>query len=421
MSQQAKQPRTGPLDRILQDFRGLAPTLPEAAVPRALRQRAAEQLAEFGWPSTRDEHWKHSNLRAFEQLADYRPVTPAPSAGELPAPIAGFERLVYVDGRRVSGTSRVLDTEQAAPTRIGTSQWSAAQRFGLLNELFATDSATLTVRGEAAIELLFITRSAGASYPRLQVVLEPGAKLTLIERHLGAADSALVCAAAHIELARDAQLRHYRLQHYGTGVIYSDSLSARLQAQSAYQVFQIAVGGSTTRTAAQVQLTGRDAALSWKAIAVGRAEQVHDTGLKVDHLAPATRTEELFRGIVDERARVAFGGHILIDAAARGADARQSLRGLIEGGSAEIDLMPRLEINTDDVKAQHGATTGRLDETLLFYLLSRGIDTATAHALLKWAFLSDVLRDIELPALRAEAERSAAGALQDILAVGALT
>ncbi len=68
----------------------------------------------------------------------------------------------------------------------------------------------------------------------------------------------------------------------------------------------------------------------------------------------------------------------------------------------------------------HGATTGRLDEDLLFYMLARGIDRQTARALLKWAFLSDVLREIELPGLRAEAERLAAGQLQDVQAIGAL-
>ena len=71
--------------------------------------------------------------------------------------------------------------------------------------------------------------------------------------------------------------------------------------------------------------------------------------------------------------------------------------------------------------AQHGATTGQLDENLLFYLLARGIDRSTARALLKWAFLGDVLRAIELPQLRAEAEHGAAGQLPDVMAIGALT
>ena len=95
------------------------------------------------------------------------------------------------------------------------------------------------------------------------------------------------------------------------------------------------------------------------------------------------------------------------------------------GQKEALTLLQRLKglrkILTDDVRAAHGATTGRIDEDLLFYLLARGIDRTTARALLKWAFLSDVLREIELPALRAEAERVAAGQLPDVPPLGALS
>ena len=90
------------------------------------------------------------------------------------------------------------------------------------------------------------------------------------------------------------------------------------------------------------------------------------------------------------------------------------MKGLIEGTGAEIDLRPQLEINTHEVRAAHGASTGRLDDNLLFYLLSRGLDRQHARGLLKWAFLGDVLRTIDLPGLRAEAERLAAGQLPDV-------
>ena len=96
------------------------------------------------------------------------------------------------------------------------------------------------------------------------------------------------------------------------------------------------------------------------------------------------------------------------------------MKGLIEGKGAEIDLRPQLEINTHEVRAAHGASTGRLDENLLFYLLSRGLDRQDARALLKWAFLGDVLRTIDVPDLRAEAERLAAGQLPDVPALVAL-
>jgi Fe-S cluster assembly protein SufD len=290
--------------------------------------------------------------------------------------------------------------------------------------MFATDTAALQVAGDAALEVLLLTTEASAgraSYPRLQLQVGPGSHLKLVERHLGGPSApALVACNIKVELARGATMNHYRLQQCGAQVAFTDTLDVRVAEQAEYRVRQIALGAHSARTSARVRLAGREASLAWHAIGVGRGGQVHDTALQVLHMAGATRSEQLFRGIADERARLAFSGHVRIDADAPGSEARQSLRGLIEGVAAEIDLRPRLEISVDEVRAAHGATTGRLDESLLFYLLARGIDPRTARALLKWAFLGDVLREIALPGLRAEVERLAAGQLPDVLAVGAV-
>jgi Fe-S cluster assembly protein SufD len=421
MSVPATAVRTSILERVLRDYASVAAKLPGDA---AARTRAAARLSELGWPSVRDEQWRYANLRAFERLSGFCPAAAGSLDIELPASVPGFERLIYVDGVQVTGSHRLQD-DSAGDHAALSHVWPAEQRLGLLCDMFAGDAVQLTVRGEAAIELLFVSSgraAAGAVYPRLQLQLEPGSQLRLIERHLGhAAAPALVACNLTVALGRAAALTHYRLQQYGHDTLFADTLWAQLAEQARYTVRSVAVGAGTARTSALVQLAGRGAALAWQAIAVGRGEQVHDVSLKVEHGAADTRTEELFRGIADERARVAFSGHIHIAASAPGSQARQSLRGLIEGAGAEIDLRPRLEILTDEVRAAHGATTGRLDEDLLFYMLARGIDRQTARALLKWAFLSDVLREIELPGLRAEAERLAAGQLQDVLAIGALS
>jgi Fe-S cluster assembly protein SufD len=430
MASPATTVRSDTLDRIMRDYEAVAARLPDAAVPREARGHAMRELSRLGWPKTSDEQWRYTNLRAFESVPAFRPavlartsdsdatsgVAAAPAL-ELPPPLPGFERLVYVDG--------VRDGAAATAAVMAAPDWPAEQRLGLLCDMFASDVAALRIRGTAAIEVLFLTSTAAAGaacYPRLQVELEPGSELKLVERHLGAPQAAaLVCANVAITLGRGSRLVHYRLQQCGIHTVFADTLAAQLADEASYSVRQVSIGAASARTSAQVRLAGRGAALSWQAIAVGRGQQVHDTALKVEHLAADTRTEEVFRGIADERARIAFSGHIHIASSAPGSDARQSLRGLIEGAGAEIDLRPRLEINTDEVKAQHGATTGALDENLMFYLLARGIDRTTARALLKWAFLGDVLRAIELPDVRRAAEHGAAGQLPDIVAIGALT
>ncbi|MFI4869162.1 MAG: SufB/SufD family protein [Steroidobacterales bacterium] len=419
------------IDRIVRDYESVAARLPDAAATRELRGHALRELSRLGWPRSTDEQWRYTNLRAFERVPAFRPAaleraaTDAAPAFELPPPLPGFERLVFVDGVHQGASQDSPPGTSAAGATTSGADWPPEQRLGLLCDLFAGDSAALRIRGERAIEVLFVTSgtAAGAAcYPRLQVGLEPASQLKLVERHLGAPSApTLVCANIAIELGRGAQLIHYRLQQCGVHTAFTDTLSAQLADEASYSVRQVAIGAASARTSARVRLAGRAAALSWQAIAVGRGQQVHDTALKVEHLAADTRTEEVFRGIADEKARIAFSGHIHIAASAPGSDARQSLRGLIEGSGAEIDLRPRLEINTDEVRAQHGATTGALDENLMFYLLARGIERTTARALLKWAFLGDVLRAIELPEVRRAAEHGAAGQLPDVMAIGALT
>jgi Fe-S cluster assembly protein SufD len=430
----ARDLRSEPLERVQRDFESTLAQLPESVIARSARRRAAEQLRQLGWPSVRDEQWRYAHLSAFERVHSFAPLAPTttPQLPEaLPAPLPGFERVLFIDGVTASPLPSSLKVQSGGAARAAGSvplqprwlepTWLPEQRLALLNDMFALDAAVLRIEGQAALELLFVNSSgAAAVYPRLQLELAPGSELTLVERHLGGNESAqLVCAVVTAELARAARLTHYRLQQCGRETIFYDSLAARLHEEASYRVRQVQIGAAAARTSARVRLAGRGAALSWHAIAVGTDEQNNDCVLKVEHAAPASRTEEMFRGIADGRARVAFSGHIHIEAAAAGSEARQSLRGLIEGQGA-VNLRPRLEINTDEVSAQHGATTGQLDENLLFYLLSRGIDRSTARTLLKWAFLNDVLRQIEQPQLRAEAEQGTAGQLQDVLAVGAL-
>jgi Fe-S cluster assembly protein SufD len=80
-------------------------------------------------------------------------------------------------------------------------------------------------------------------------------------------------------------------------------------------------------------------------------------------------------------------------------------------------VRPQLEIYTDDVRCSHGATAGKLDDNMLFYMLSRGLDRETAQRLLKWAFLEDVVAKIEVPELRRQIEQSLAGQLNEAAAL----
>lgn len=414
-----------------------------AHLPGAARRRAAmEALAVTGLPSSRDENWKYANLRPLER-ASFTPAALTPPADDvgaavaaaLPARLAGFTRQVFIDGvlapalsdppgaspaRVVSLAARGDDRDTPAAPLVPRRELEADQRFALLNEAFATDGAAIDVGAghEAArLELVFVASAEsqlGASYPRVEVRIAPAGRLVLVERHLSSGSHAsFVTSAVSAELARGAVLDHYRVQELSSRAILFDTLTATLAQAASYRLHALGSGAAAARSTLGVRLAGEHAGLTLSVAALGDRAQVQDAYARVEHLAPHTRTEETFRGISAGRARVAFNGKIVVAREAHGTDSRQSLRGLLAGPEAEIDVRPQLEIYTDDVRCSHGATAGKLDDNMLFYLLSRGLDRDSAQRALKWAFLEDVIARIEVPELRRQIEERLAGAMQD--------
>jgi Fe-S cluster assembly protein SufD len=408
----------------------------------ARRSAAMEALAATGLPGSRDENWKYANLRPLERqsftpaaltLADEGAL--ARIAADLPARLVGFVRCVFVDGvfapalsdalgatsARVTLLAARADSPEAPPAAsVPRRELGVDQRFALLNEAFATDGAGITVSAgaEAArLELIFVASAEGqlgASYPRVELRLEAGGRLVLVERHVSAgAAASFVASAVSAELARGAALDHYRLQELGSRAILFDTLTATLAQDASYRLHALGSGAAAARSTLGVRLIGERAGLVLSVAALGDRQQVQDTYALVEHLAPCARTEETFRGISAGRARVAFNGKIVVARDAHGTDSRQSLRGLLAGPQAEIDVRPQLEIYTDDVRCSHGATAGKLDDNMLFYLLSRGLERDTALRALKWAFLEDVIATIEVPLLRRQIEERLAGQMQD--------
>ncbi len=421
---------TALLARVKDEYGSVRDTLPASVVGTERRRSALETLCAQGLPATREENWRYTNLRVLERARFAPTLTPSAAIPELPAPLAGFSRYVFVDG--VLSSSPSIAAEAGISVRSLRAGAAAATlesppipalpeaRLALLNEAFATDAAAIRVQSLAAtqrVELVFIASTAaqmGASYPRVQVALEPGTRLALVERHLSTGDAAnLVNCAVQVDLAVGSRLTHYRLQQTGSRTAWFDTLEATLAKDARYELLAVSTGGLTARSTVHVRLAGSGAEVALSTAALGDRLQSQDTFALTEHLAPQTRTEQTFRGIASGRARVAFNGKVVVREAARGTDSRQSLRGLLAGPEAEIDVRPQLEIYTDEVRCAHGATAGMLDESMLFYLLSRGLSPEVAQRLLKWAFLEDVVSRIELPDLRRRIEVEIAGQMSE--------
>jgi Fe-S cluster assembly protein SufD len=407
------------LDRIFSEYRSWQDGRP----PETRRHSAAEQLRELGLPGARDEQWRYANLRALDQVQAFVPAAAATLAPGLPEPVPGFARLLFINGQPPSDLAAALPAGVSLLPASG--QWytllGTDERLALLQQLFGAEAGVLRVAGTAQLEILYVAQGSGASYPALHLELAAGARLQLIERHLGAHEpGGLICPHVRVAIGAGAELRHYRIQSLGTASVFYDTLSVQLAEAARYRICQVALGAATARTSAALRLQGRGSAVDWHGLSAAREQQVNDCRVRCEHLAHDTLSTALFRGLASTRARVGFDGDVQVIANTHGAKVRQSLRGLLEGSGSEVNLRPRLTILTDQIEASHGATTGQLDEQLLFYLLSRGLDPATARALLKSAFLGDALAAIDIAPLRRQVEQSLVEHLGDLILAGAL-
>jgi Fe-S cluster assembly protein SufD len=419
----------GLAEKIAQEHAAVAGALPSSVVDADQRRRAVETLSASGLPTSRDENWKYANLRPLEKVR----LAPSSSAAavkatDLPPEIEGYARYTFVDGSFVAGLSKPAGVSGMSVGRSSSgaeTSMKVDERFALLNDAFATDGAVVDVARNvdcpACIEVVFVATepaTAAASYPRLELNVAADARLGLIERHISLnSDANFVNVSVRVNIACGAQVNHYRVQESGAKATWFDTLNAKLDQDARYEVHAVNLGALSARSTIHVQLAGERAELALHVVSLGDQQQTHDAYALVEHIAPNTKSEQNVRAIGGGRARVAFNSKVVVREHAKGTDSRQSLRSLLAGPQAEIDVRPQLEIYTDDVKCNHGATAGKLDDNMLFYLLSRGIERDTAQRLLKWAFLEDVVSRIAIPDLRKHIETRLAGQMQETAAL----
>jgi len=239
--------------------------------------------------------------------------------------------------------------------------------------------------------------------PRLLVEVGQNSRAGIVERYLSADDSPhFTNAIGELSLAEGARLAHLKLLAENAAAWQIGANHVRQAATSHYASREILLGGAMCRRELHVTLAGREASCELNALYLGAGEQRHDLRTRVRHAASDCQTRELYKGILDGRARGIFDGLIIVEQDAQKTDARQTNRNLLLSPDATAYSLPRLEIYADDVKCTHGSTTGQISDEQLFYLRTRGFSADAARALLTYAFASEIVEGVEPAALRRE-------------------
>ncbi len=405
-----------------------------------LREQAMQRFLELGLPTVRDESWRYTNLRTLtaQSFVDAPPAPAGTVRAAASLSLLGAEARVAtvlmvngrpvlpermdpsINGIEISSLRDLSRTDPGLVSRLLKPLCDAEQaRWRLLNTALFVDGLYVRVRTRVETPLIILhlgtAESPGtAAYPRVIIEAAPGSSATIIEHHVQQGPETPLCnSAALIALERDAEIEHYRVFATDPKSTHLDSLEVRQQKDSRCRQFTIALGGGLVRTSLEARLDERGARIDSYSLLVGHEERHVDCVNVVKHSAPGTVSRQTARAIASGTSRVIFNSKVVVDAGAAQADSQQSCRGLLLSPSAEIDSRPQLEIHTDEVKCAHGATTGRLDPNMLFYMLSRGLDRDTAQSLLVYAFLADVLTDMSVTAARTAIENALISQLPD--------
>ena len=396
---------------------------------RQLRERSRDRFAETGFPTTRDEAWRYTSLAALTRHAFAPAAADAGSVSKDNLQSVGLDlpahRLVFVGGRYHAALSNPPKTDGAvfagslaeslahAPDQlqeylgaIGTPEMGA---LAALNTAFMVDGAYIHLGPKAVVErpihLIYVGAPNAMTTPRTLIVAGEESVASIVEHFVGFDAQSYFCnALTEIALARAAKLTYYRVQEESAHGFHIGGVHVRQARGSEFVSNAIDLGGLLVRNDLRTVL-GEGASCALNGLYAVSGRQHVDNHTVIEHAAANSTSRELYKGVLDGRARAVFNGRVRVHPDAQKSDAQQTNNNLLLSDDAEIDTKPELEIYADDVKCSHGATVGQLDPNQLYYLRTRAVDEATARDLLTFAFANDVLRRFDLAPLRADLDR----------------
>lgn len=391
-----------------------------------IRQDALEQFSTHGFPSKKQADWKYTSLTALRQIPySLGAITScsAVAATSLDSPSTDY-RLVFVNGffaphlstlamladnnNKITNLATMLDHD---PEQLNAT-WKPKElveknSFTHLNTAFMQDGAYIylaaNTRLNSPIEILFINTDATPHrfIPLRHIIIaEENSQATLIEKYIDMTPENnaqyFMNTVTECRLAAHSHIEHYKIITESKQAQHVGNLCVSQQKNSQFSAYSLALSGVLIRSDVSVKLLAPDAHCQLKGLYYASGQQQVDHCTQIDHVSPHTRSEEFYKGIIDDRARAAFNGKVIVREQAIKSKAQQLNKNLLLSPHAEVNTKPQLEIFTDDIQCTHGASIGQLDKDALFYLRARGLTATQATDLLVKAFIQDIIEQMPL-------------------------
>lgn len=392
--------------------------LPGSVAVTALREAALGQVRDHGLPHRRVEEYKYSDLRAFMKsaapLAAKADVAAAKGVIEAADTFGALDRFKIVlangnfvaelsdidaladEGVSVSNIADAIDGDQGAQL-LGSPKTGPKDGVVALNTAFVQGGVIVTVKDGAEVskplELVHIATAMGAQAVRNRVAVGKGARLRVLESFSGDTGTGEVNVVFDYDVADNAEVAATRLITGKSDAAHLLTTIATIGAGAEFKSLGFIAGPQFVRNQQFVNFTGENSQAKIYGVSMAGGDALADQTLIVDHAVPHCNSREYFKTVLDGRARGVYQGRINVAPHAQKTDGEMMTQALLLSEEAEMANKPELEIFADDVICAHGATSGQIDEDLLFYLRARGIPEAEAKTLLVLAFLSEAIEE----------------------------
>lgn len=393
-----------------------------------IRRDAISKFSDLGFPTSRNEDWKYTNVAPI--LAHKFKLVAKPV--RLPKKVLndfifeGLEEnlLVFVNGQfseelssfNLSSHGLIIDSLKNAlqhcsdiiEKHLGRYAAFENESFTALNTAFTYDGAFVYVSEKSIIEepihiinLSDSRENEFVSHPRNLFVIGKESQVKIIESyHKFSKNTYFTNVVTEVVIEENAVIDHIKIQEESEKAYHVANTQVHQEMGSKYSSVNIDLGGALVRNNLNVLLNAENCECNLNGFYFGGGTQHIDNHTFIDHAKPHCCSNELYKGILDGKARGVFNGKIMVRPDAQKTNALQSNKTLLLTNEASVNAKPQLEIFADDVKCTHGATIGQLDEEALFYLRARGIGEDMASAMLRYAFAGDIFEKIKLGPVR---------------------
>jgi Fe-S cluster assembly protein SufD len=389
---------------------------------KAFRKKAFDSFVKEGIPTSKHEEWKYADFTKvlksdFSLLnselteADIKPFLFDAWDGNL---------VVVVNGNYSAKLSKIVSPEEEVKIKNFSdakdsltdkiNQFADAKNnpFSSLSAALATSGVYVEVSKNKVVEkpiliLNICDKRANSvlAQPRNFISIGANAQVKIVESFysIGSLDS-FTNAYTEIYTGKDSVSELYKLQLEDSAASLVDTTQVFQEGKSTFTCTTITLSGNMVRNNLNLVLNGEYCEGNMNGLYMLKGNTLVDNHTSVDHAFPNSLSNEMYKGILDDKSTGVFNGKIFVRKNAQKTNAYQSNKNLLLSDEASINTKPQLEIWANDVKCSHGATTGKLDKDMLFYLRARGISERSAKAILMNAFAHDVLDTISLDSVK---------------------